>query len=219
MRQASPWQSRTRRAALTTFTLTRTGALIVATEFDTKKEELDKTQAELDAAKDTVTKKQAELDEAKAADEAAKQKHEELVADAAAKQEEIDKAEATSKSQAEELEKLQQEVRDKDATIEEISSTTKQTQAKLDEVEAAHEATKQSNAEQAKEIESLKHPWIWIWAKYPRRWRWCAACPDTERSFLAVVKKNRELLGVAMGARGGTRSSSLHFIIWFCRYL
>ena len=50
MRQASPWQSRTRRAALTTFTLTRTGALIVATEFDTKKEELDKTQAELDAA-------------------------------------------------------------------------------------------------------------------------------------------------------------------------
>ena len=80
MRQASPWQSRIRRAALTTFTLTRTGALIVATEFDTKKEELDKTQTELDAAKDTVTKKQAELDEAKAADEAAKQKHEELVA-------------------------------------------------------------------------------------------------------------------------------------------
>ena len=90
MRQASPWQSRIRRAALTTFTLTRTGALIVATEFDTKKEELDKTQTELDAAKDTVTKKQAELDEAKAADEAAKQKHEELVADIAAKQEEID---------------------------------------------------------------------------------------------------------------------------------
>ena len=146
----------TRRAALTTFTLTRTGALIVATEFDTKKEELDKTQTELDAAKDTVTKKQAELDEAKAADEAAKQKHEELVADIAAKQEEIDKAEATSKSQAKELEKLQQEVRDKDGTIEEITSTSTQTQAKLDEVEAAHEATKQSNAEQAKEIESLK---------------------------------------------------------------
>ena len=48
----------------------------------------------------------------------------------------------------EELEKLQQEVRDKDAMIEEIGSTSAQTQAKLGEVEAAHEAAKQSNAEQ-----------------------------------------------------------------------
>ena len=40
----------------------------------------------------------------------------------------------------------------------------------------------------------------------------------TVGEVLPAVKKNRELLGVAI-ARDGTRPSSLHFIIWFCRYL